>query len=53
MGYTTVRKGITYNYEEELNDSSSRASAVGNFLPVALATVLMLIGIQSRCQQTL
>lgn len=37
MGYTTVRKGITYNYEEELNDSSSRASAVGNFFAGGLS----------------
>ena len=37
MGYTTVRKGITYNYEEELNDSSSRVSAVGNFFAGGLS----------------
>ena len=39
MGYTTVRKGITYTFEEELNDSNSRATPATNFFAGGLSNI--------------
>lgn len=37
MSYTTVRNGITYNYEEELNDIYVNSTSVGKFFAGNLA----------------
>jgi hypothetical protein len=39
MGYTTVRKGITYIFEEELNDSNLRATPSTNFFAGGLSNL--------------
>lgn len=39
MGFTVVRKGITYTFEEELNDSNSRATPSTNFFAGGLSNI--------------
>lgn len=39
MGFTVVRKGIPYTFEEELNDSNSRATPSTNFFVGGLSNI--------------